>query len=235
MTFRTKVFLIFLITVLASVSLVAYGVTFYTQRAFEQMDMQRTQALEVQFGKEFAQRGIRLFSRWKYYQRRCNCPYGPRSGSAQRRCFALPARCEWRGAEHGLDFMEFVNSDGTLVSSAQYPARVGYKNDWVTSAKNWDSTGAFLRREELPDIAALSLTAVRTQTVGNKTIYIIGGRRLDQNFLASLELPEGMRALLYRNLEPTFVASALTDANGGVPQAGTFQSLIEQIQKQPRI
>jgi len=34
MTFRTKVFLIFLITVVASVSLVAYGVTFYTQRAF---------------------------------------------------------------------------------------------------------------------------------------------------------------------------------------------------------
>jgi hypothetical protein len=57
MTFRTKVFLIFLITVLASVSLVAYGVTFYTQRAFEQMDLQRTHALEVQFGKEFAQSG----------------------------------------------------------------------------------------------------------------------------------------------------------------------------------
>src|SRR5260370_25142847 len=43
-----------------------------------------------------------------------------------------------------------------------------------------------------------------------------------------------MRALLYRNLEPTFVASALTDANGGVPQAESFQSLIEQIQKQPQ-
>ena len=38
MTFRTKLFLIFLITVLASVSLVAYGVTHYTQQAFEQMD-----------------------------------------------------------------------------------------------------------------------------------------------------------------------------------------------------
>jgi len=75
---------------------------------------------------------------------------------------------------------------------------------------------------------------VRTQTVGNKTIYIIGGRRLDQNFLASLELPEGMRALLYRNLEPTFIGTALTDANGGVPQAETFQSLIEEIQKQPQ-
>ena len=235
MTFRTKLFLIFLFTVLASVSLVAYGVTYYTQRAFEQMDAQRTQALEEQFRKEFAQRGdvvvqqvenitnadvtvhmvldlARLNADTSLYLHDAN-------GAAQ---------------SQALDFVEFVNSDGTLISSAQYPARVGYKNDWVTSMKNWDGTRAFLKREELPDTAALSLTAVRTQTVGNKTIYIIGGRRLDQNFLASLELPEGMRALLYKNLEPTFVASALTDANGGVAQADTFQSLIEQIQKQPQ-
>jgi signal transduction histidine kinase len=74
---------------------------------------------------------------------------------------------------------------------------------------------------------------VRTLPVGEKNFYIIGGRRLDQNFLASLVLPTGMRALLYRNLEPNFVATALTDAGGAVPNADSFQSLIEQIQKQP--
>ena len=57
MSFRNKIFLIFLITVLASVSLVAYGVTYYTQRSFEQIDAQRTEALVAQFKKEFAQRG----------------------------------------------------------------------------------------------------------------------------------------------------------------------------------
>ena len=57
MSFRTKLFLIFLITVLASVSLVAYGVTHYTQAALEEMDAQRTDALVAQFQKEFAQRG----------------------------------------------------------------------------------------------------------------------------------------------------------------------------------
>jgi signal transduction histidine kinase len=235
MTFRTKVFLIFLITVLASVSLVAYGVTFYTQRAFEQMDTQRTHALEVQFAKEFAQRGDTIVQQ---VENITNADVTVRMvlDLARPNADASLYLHDANGAaqSHGLDFVEFVNSDGTLVSSAQYPARVGYKTDWVASTKNWDSTGAFLKREELPDTAALSLTAVRTQTVGNKTIYIIGGRRLDQNFLASLELPEGMRALLYRNLEPTFVASALTDANGGVPQAETFQSLIEEIQKQPQ-
>src|SRR5262249_39340310 len=42
-----------------------------------------------------------------------------------------------------------------------------------------------------------------------------------------------MRALLYRNFEPAFSAAALSDANGKVDQAESFQSFIEQIQKQP--
>jgi len=234
MTFRTKVFLIFLITVLASVSLVAYGVSYNTQRAFEQMDKQRTQALEEQFRKEFAQRGDMVVQQ---VENITNADVTVRMvlDLARPNADASLYLHDANGAaqSHGLDFVEFVNSDGTLVSSAQYPARVGYKNDWVTAGKNWDSTGAFLKREELPDNAALSLTAVRTQTVGEKTIYIIGGRRLDQNFLASLELPGGMRALLYKNLEPSFIPAALTDANGSTERAEAFRPLIEQIQKQP--
>src|SRR5271170_4157064 len=57
MSFRTKLFLVFLITVLASVSMVSYGVTHYTQKAFEEIDAQRTEALVAQFNKEFEQSG----------------------------------------------------------------------------------------------------------------------------------------------------------------------------------
>ena len=235
MTFRTKVFLIFLITVLASVSLVAYGVTHYTQRAFEQMDAQRTQALEVQFKKEFEQRGEMVVQQ---VENIANAEVTLRMvlDLSRPNADASLYLHDANGAaqSHGLDFVEFVNSDGTLISSAQYPARVGYKNDWVTASKSWDSTGAFLKREELPDGVALSLTAVRTQTVGDKTIYIIGGRRLDKNFLATLELPPGMRALLYSNLDSSFNAISLTDANGPVSQGESFESLIEQIQKHPQ-
>jgi hypothetical protein len=56
MSFRTKLFLLFLLTVLASVTLVAWGVTRYTRKAFEELDTQRTEALVAQFHKEFAQR-----------------------------------------------------------------------------------------------------------------------------------------------------------------------------------
>ena len=56
MSFRTKLFLVFLVTVLGSVSIVAYGVTRYTRAAFEEMDTQRTEAIVAQFQKEFTQR-----------------------------------------------------------------------------------------------------------------------------------------------------------------------------------
>jgi two-component system, NtrC family, nitrogen regulation sensor histidine kinase NtrY len=232
MSFRNKIFLIFLVTVLASVSLVAYGVTHYAQRAFEQKEAQDTEALVAQFRKELDQRSEMVVQQVEDI-----------NNSVQTIRMALDlARPNvdtslWvhdaNGAAqtYNLNFVEFVNSDGTVISSAQYPARVGQKNDWVTG-KSWEGTGAFLKREELPDGAALSLTAVRTQNAGDKVLYVIGGRRLDQNFIATLVLPTGMRALLYRNLDQGFVPSALSDANGPVAQAEQFQPLIEQIQRQ---
>ena len=233
MRFRSKVFAIFLVTVLASVSLVAYGVSFYTQRSFEAMDSQRSEALVAQFNKEFAQRGEVVVQQ---VENITNADVTVRMALdlARPNADASLYVHDANGAaqEHGLNFVEFVNTDGTLISSAQYPARVGYKNDWVNNVKDWRGSSAFLKKEELPDGVELSLTAVRTQSVGDRNLYVIGGRRLDQNFLASLVLPSGMRALLYRNLEANFVPTALADASGPVPQADLLQPLIEQVQKQ---
>lgn len=233
MSFRSKVFAIFLVTVLASVSLVAYGVSYYTQRSFEAMDSQRSEALVAQFNKEFAQRGEVVVQQ---VENITNADVTVRMAldlarpSADASLYVHDAN--GAAQEHGLNFVEFVNTDGTLISSAQYPARVGYKNDWVTNVKDWRGSPAFLKKEELPDGVELSLTAVRTQSVGDRNLYVIGGRRLDQNFLASLVLPAGMRALLYRNLEANFVPTALADASGPVPQADSLQPLIEQVLKQ---
>jgi signal transduction histidine kinase len=233
MSFRSKVFAIFLVTVLASVSLVAYGVSFYTQRSFEAMDSQRSEALVAQFNKEFAQRGEVVVQQ---VENITNADVTVRMAldlarpSADASLYVHDAN--GAAQEHGLNFVEFVNTDGTLISSAQYPARVGYKNDWVNNVKDWRGSSAFLKKEELPDGVELSLTAVRTQSVGERNLYVIGGRRLDQNFLASLVLPSGTRALLYRNLEANFVPTALADASGPVPQADLLQPLIEQVQKQ---
>jgi two-component system, NtrC family, nitrogen regulation sensor histidine kinase NtrY len=236
MSFRTKLFLIFLITVLASVSVVAYGVTYYTRAAFEQREAQLTEALVAQFNKEFEQRASFVTQQVKDIadsEITLRVAIGLARPNEDQSLYVHDA--VGAAQDHNLDFVELVNWEGTTISSAQNSAHVGYKNDWVTSVKDWNDTPAFLKKEELPDGVALSLAVVRTVSGGNdKNLYIIAGRRLDQTFLASLVLPSGMRALLYRNLEPAFISAALTDINGTVEQAEQFQPLIEQVQQHPQ-
>src|SRR5580658_3298613 len=151
MSFRTKLFLVFLITVLASVSLVAYGVTHYTQAAFEESDAQRSEALVAQFNKEYAQRGDEIARQVKNItDAEITLKVAIDLAGARPDQSLYVHDAAGAAQDHGLDFVEFVNWDGTLISSAQYPARVGYKNDWVISNKNWNDSVPFLRKEELP-------------------------------------------------------------------------------------
>jgi nitrogen fixation/metabolism regulation signal transduction histidine kinase len=75
----------------------------------------------------------------------------------------------------------------------------------------------------------LSLSAIREVGSVDKALYVIGGRRVDKNFLASLELPAGMRALLYQNLTPEFSEAQLQDASGPVAQPDRLSDLIKRV------
>jgi len=239
-SFRTKVFLIFLFTVLASVSLVAYGVTRYARATFEERDRESTEALAAQFNKEFAQRKEAIARQVKNiaeaeltYRVAIDLATRP---NLDQSLFVHEA--VGSAQDHDLEFCEFVSSDGTIISSAQYPAHVGHKNEWVTQKKDWNESQAFLRREELPDSVTLGIFAVRSVSGGNdKYLYIIGGKPLDANFLSTLVVPAGMRALLYRNLDSGFVAANLTDTKGAIDQPEKLQPLIDQVrgQRQPGV
>ena len=74
----------------------------------------------------------------------------------------------------------------------------------AADSDDWGTCGAFLRREELQDGMTLSLIAVSTAMAGDRKFYVVGGRNWTSDFLSTLVLPSGMRALLYRNLEPPF-------------------------------
>jgi two-component system, NtrC family, nitrogen regulation sensor histidine kinase NtrY len=237
MSFRTKLFLIFMVTVLGSVSIVAYGVTRFTRTAFEEMDTQRTEAIVAQFQKEIAQRRDETAQQVKNI---ADADITLRAAidlarpSADQSLYVHDAT--GAAQDHQMDFVELVGWDGTVISSAQYPSRVGHKEDWVTAAKDWNATTAFLKKEDLAEGAALSLAAVRSVSGGNnKSLYIIGGRRLDQNFLSTLVLPSGMRAFLYVNLDPGFSPAALlSGVKDGVEQPDRLQPLIDQIRRQPQ-
>jgi two-component system, NtrC family, nitrogen regulation sensor histidine kinase NtrY len=234
-SFRTKVLIFFLVTIVAAVSLVAYGVSAYTRRAFEEFDRQRTDALVAQFRREYAQRGEEVVHRVQSIAdsestlRMAMDLNRPQADASQ---YYNDARGISQAQQ--LDFVDIVANDGTLISSSEWPARFGYKNDWVGAEPDWNSKGAFLRRVDMPDAVDVGLLAVRTVRVGEKRLFLIGGQRLDQNFLATLVLPDGMRALLYRNLEQGFVPTELTDPRGTVNQPELFSSLITDVQRTRR-
>jgi len=236
MSFRTKLLFVVLLTIFASVSVVAYAVTHYTQAAFEAMDAERTEALVAQFKKEFVQRGEEIAHQAKNIAEANLTERMAIDLSRPNADQSLYVRdAVGTAQEHGLDYVEIVNYDGVLISSAQFPARVGYKNEWVTAVKDWNEVPAFWKKEELPDGVSVSLSVVRTNnTVADKTLYIIGGHRLDKNFLASLVLPAGTRALIYTNLEPAFVPTSLMGEKIDAEQAERFTPLVEQLQKQPQ-
>jgi signal transduction histidine kinase len=230
MKFRTRLLLIFTVALVASVAVVDLLVLGSTRRAFERSETQRAEALVLQFRKEFDRRRGELV-------RTVNAIA---ASEAARHIAIQPDYTEYydyaapQAATHDLDLLEFVAADGAIVSSAQWPARFGYREEWLAAGEDWSGRGAFLRREELPMGVTLALVAVGTAIEGDHRLYVVGGRELDREFLATLVLPAGMRVLLYRNLETGFRPLELIDAAGPAASPALLRPLIEQVQRDRR-
>jgi len=212
MMFRRKLLAVFALTVFLSVAAVTLLVSAVTRRAFDRSEEERTAALVTQFRREFNRQG-------EVVERRVAAIAA--SEAVNRMAMALNHAPADSGpyfelakatAENGpLDFLEFVGSDGSIISSAQWPAKFGYPEAAASSLPAAADQGAFLKQEELPDGTALGLFAVRAVRVGEHPVYVIGGRRLDKSFLSGLDVPAGMRALLYQNRGERFAAELLVD------------------------
>ena len=82
---------------------------------------------------------------------------------------------------HQLDFLDFISNDGSIISSAEWPARFGYKIDWVLQPEDWVARGSFLMKADTQEGPALALMSVSRVRVGDKDLYIVGGERLGRN------------------------------------------------------
>jgi two-component system nitrogen regulation sensor histidine kinase NtrY len=233
MIFRRKLLAVFALTVLVCVAAVAWSISSLTRRAFEKANEERTAALVAQFRREFNRRGEEVAHRVDTVAA---------SEGMTRMALALSHGSPDYGAylnegrtiadTQQLDFLEFVDSQATIISSAQWPAKFGYKETLpLTSTIPKD---AFLKEEELPDGAALGLFAVREVTLGDKALFVVGGRRIDKNFLASLELPADMRAMFYQNLGNGFSPGFLIDRSGSVQQPDRIAPIIQRLQQRQR-
>jgi signal transduction histidine kinase len=229
-SFRRKLLAVFTVTVFVAVVLVSLIVAAIARRTFERADEERSAALLGQFRREFQRRGDEVSRRVANIAA---------SGVIQRMALSMnPAIPDYASylneaqsvaQSQQLDFLEFLDNQGTIISSAQWPAKFGYKEPKTIEPF---SSQSFLKREDLPEGAALGLFAIRPSPIFEKSLYVLGGVRLDREFLSSLELPAGMRALLYQNLAPAFSSQWLIGPGGRVPQGEKFADLIERVQQQ---
>jgi two-component system nitrogen regulation sensor histidine kinase NtrY len=215
-TFRTKLLVITSLSAAGAVALVTGAVAVSTRRAFERIDQARREALLDQFRLELDARGEELAGRVEQVAASAAIEQII-SGTAEYDRAQAEARAQ------SLDFLDVVRSDLTIVSSAHWPAKFGYKNDWKISPEDWRETRFFLARIPTPEGNAVALVAVRVAPGGEA--LVAGGRKLNPELLKSLGIAPGMRALLW--LAP----DDLIDAQGAVENAEKLAPLIAQVKK----
>jgi two-component system, NtrC family, nitrogen regulation sensor histidine kinase NtrY len=237
-TFRRKLLTVFALTVFLSVAAVAVLVQFVIRNAFEKAENERTAALIAQFQHEFNRRSedvahqVEGIATSDAVTRMATALNGIPTDSAE--YFDLARSI---AESHQLDFLELLDSRGTIISSAQWPAKFGYPD---SSFESWSASGdqaPFLKLEELQDSTALGMFAARLVRMGDHPVYVIGGRRLDKNFLSALDLPTDTRVLLYQNRGDKFSTDLLLDpsqpgnAHDASHPADKFEPLVDAVRR----
>src|ERR1700677_3527664 len=227
MSFRKKLLVLFAATILLCVAVISGSVYNTLRRSFEQAYQDRANAVAAQFRSEFQRRGsdvVRKVESVAAGETVQHIALDMNRGATDASDYVTEART--LAAQHQLDFLELVDNRGTIVSSAQWQAKFGYPEAVIPQATAPEvpvlPSGAFLKREELPNGPTLGLFAIRAVPVGEQTLYVIGGERLDQGFLSTLDIPTGTRVLLYQNLDAKWNPKSLLDLNG--PAAGADQT-----------
>jgi signal transduction histidine kinase len=239
MNLRQKLLLLFALTVTAAVAAVAWTVLLRIRLVFEQRDQEETALFVSQFQREFQHRSAEVAAavdRMAATERvRAMAFELVQSGDAA----PYLNEAQTLAQDSQLDFLEIVGPDGKIVSSAQWPARFGYPEAAATAGQ-----ATFLKREDLADgSAALGLFAVRAVKGAEPSVRLVGGRRLDQSFLADLPVAPGMQISLYTDVgsdagfdggsapSTAFDPRRLVGAGGDVPGAARYQPLVDSARK----
>lgn len=239
MSLRQKLLLLFSLTVAAAVAAVGWTVLVRIRQVFERHDQEETALFVSQFQREFQHRSAEVaaaLDRLASQERVRNMAFElvQSNDSAP---FLNEAQTLAQDAQ--LDFIEIVGPDGNIVSSAQWPARFGYPEP----AANEGAKSPFLKREDLPDGgSALGLFSVRAIRGAEPAVKLIGGRRLDQSFLADLPIAQQMQVAVYSDQGAAssgesnsgitvFDPKRLISATGDLPGAARYGPLIDQARK----
>ncbi|MGB6383805.1 MAG: HAMP domain-containing sensor histidine kinase [Terriglobales bacterium] len=246
MSFRKKLLVLFAATILLCVAVISGSVYNTLRHSFEQAYQDRANAVAAQFRSEFQRRGsdvVRKVESVAAGETVQHIVLDMNRGATDSSDYVTEART--LAAQQQLDFLELVDNRGTILSSAQWQAKFGYPEVVIPQPSQpvippvpmpeavaptpTIPAGAFLKREELPNGPTLGLFAVRAVHVGEQTLYVIGGERLDQGFLSTLDIPAGTRVLLYQNLDTKWNPKSLLDLNGPAAGADKIASLVAKV------
>jgi signal transduction histidine kinase len=230
MSLRQKLMLIFSITIVLAVVAVAWTISVRAERAFQAADQQRTSAVVAQFRREFERRANDVLVRIERVaaserMSRLALEHG-RTGDAS----PYLMEAESLAKDYELDYLEIIAADGSILSSAQWPARFGYQASLPVASQM-----SFLKKEELADgPPQIGIFAYRTVPGVEPAVYVLGGKRLDRSFLANLYSSAETEVFLYPVLGGDFDATELIGAYGTASTATRFQPIIEQARNSDR-
>jgi two-component system, NtrC family, nitrogen regulation sensor histidine kinase NtrY len=216
MALRTKILVPFALLLAVTVAAVTWRISVHVREAFARLDELHSADMTGQLQREFQMRseslvqqvtGIANADSTLRLAIEVNRP------GADMSLYVNDARD--LAAAHRLDFLELVADDGSIISSAQWPARFGYKESWLVQRRDWDSQPAFARQEELPGGSALAIEAVRPVKVGDRKLYIVAGRRLDLDAVKSMGSLTAMDVFLYRAATVTAPSTDLQKVSSG--------------------
>ncbi len=225
MSLRQKLLLVFSLTVVLAVAAVAWTISLRTRQAFEAADARRTDALLTQFRHEFQRHANDISARIERLAEsdrvtRLASDIAQTGDSAP---YLMEAAA--LAKDYELDYLEIIASDGTILSSAQWPARFGYKEEIAA----FSGQPAFLKREELADnVAEVGVFALRRVQNSVPPVYVLGGRRLDRRLLGDLYASPETQVLFYPSLASTFDPQGLIGVDGPVKDAQRYEWLIDR-------
>jgi two-component system nitrogen regulation sensor histidine kinase NtrY len=195
MNLRQRMLLLFSAVVVVAVLCVSWIVSIRARKAFEEVDQQRTAALVTQFRADFDRQGIaisnalfRIANNERTQKIAFDSAHGADTSPYVRDAAAM-------AKEHQLEFLDFISSDGTIISSSEWPAHFGYKVPISDDSKG----GTSLNWVELPTGKVPGLVSIYPiRFADGGVMYVFGGKRLDRGFLLSFSLPVGSYLWLYQ-------------------------------------
>jgi len=224
-TLRQKLLLTFSLTVVGIVAAVAWTISVRVRRVFDELDRQQTAALVNQFQREIERNAAGTATALDRMTS---------SDALQRIAFELANGGDTAqflntaavlAHEYQMDDLELVAADGSIISSAQWPARFGYKEPAILSA----GKPPFLKQEDLPDGASeIGIFAVRAVRKPNLSMYVVGGRNLNANTIRDFPAPAGTEVFLYRNFSADFSPGNFAETAPASGAVQAYQPLVDQ-------